>query len=83
MQMKERDSKKAFKVFKSHNEKDINSLGYEPRFDEALEYFVRVQFHHFKEKLIQNLNQLEKLLIGEELHMRNCKEALKLIQTQF
>lgn len=82
MQIQERDSKKVFTVFKSYVEEVINSLGLEIRFDEAFEYYVRVQFHHFREELIQNLNQLEKLLNEEELHTRNCKESLKVIQTQ-
>ena len=83
MQIQERYSKKKFIVFKSQVEEVINTLGLEPRFDEAFEYYVRVQFHHFQEKLIQNLNQLEMLLNEEELHTRNCKESLKVIQTQF
>ena len=56
MQMKERDSKKAFKVFKSHVEKVMNVSGYAPRFDDAFEYTVRIPFRLFKEKLIQSLN---------------------------
>ncbi|PWA39632.1 reverse transcriptase zinc-binding domain-containing protein [Artemisia annua] len=59
-----------------------NTSGYEPRFDQAFEYFIRDRFHNFKEKLIQNLNQLEKLLNGEELHTRDSKEALKVLETQ-
>ena len=83
MQIHERDSKKKFRVFKSQVEEVINTLGLETRFDEAFEYYVRDRFHYFQEKLNQNLNQLEKLLNEEELHMRNCKESLKVIQTQF
>ena len=83
MQMKQRDSQKAFKVFKSHVEKVMNGSGYAPRFDEAFEYIFKVPFHHFQEKLIKSLNQLEKLLNEEEFHTRNCKEALKVIEAQF
>lgn len=79
MQMKEIDLKKKFKVFKSQIEKVINTSWYDSRFDQAFEYLIRVQFHQFKEKLIQSLNQLEKLLNEEELHTRNCKEALRVI----
>lgn len=63
--MKERDFKKKFKVFKSQIEKVINTSGYDSRFNQAFEYFIRVQFHQFKGKLIQSHNQLEKLLNGK------------------
>ncbi|PWA42612.1 hypothetical protein CTI12_AA458530 [Artemisia annua] len=68
IQMRERNSMKAFNVLKSHIVKVIITYGYDSRFDQAFEYFVRVRFHNFKEKLIQNLNQLEMLLKEEELH---------------
>ena len=83
MQIQERDSKKVFTVFKSYVEKVINIYGYDSRFEQAFEYYVRDRFHYFKEKLNQNLNQLEKLLNEEELHTCDCREALIVIQTQF
>jgi hypothetical protein len=83
VQIQERDFKKKFTVFKSQVEKVINISGYESWFEQAFEYYVRDRFHYFKEKLIQSLNQLEKLLNEEELHTRDCREALKVIQTQF
>ena len=81
MQMKERYFKKKFTVFKSQVEKVINISGYESRFDQAFEYYVRVRFHNFIDELNQSLNQLEKLLNEEEPHTCNCKEALIVIQT--
>ena len=81
--MKERDFKKKFTVFKSQVEKVIKILGYESRFEQAFEYYIRDRFHYTQEKLNQNLNQLEKLLNEEELHTCDCRDALKVIQTQF
>jgi hypothetical protein len=83
MKIQERYSKKVFTVFKSYVEKVINIYGYDSRFDQAFEYFIRVRYHNFKDKLNQSLNQLEMLLNEEELDTSNCKEAFKVIQTQF
>ena len=83
MQIQERESKKVFAVFKSQVEKVINTNGYESRFDQAFEYFIRVRFHDFKAKLNTSMNLLEKLLNEEELHSSNCKEAFEVIQTHF